>query len=82
LSEDEEAYFDAWLELSRVRPIGFGVAAIPITEIEAWLRLHSIDPWDRSDWYGMIIFLDCAWVARMRKKESDDGKHAAAGDQG
>lgn len=41
--ENVEAWL-AFIDLSRSRPVGFGVGAIPLTEIEAWFRLHARAP--------------------------------------
>lgn len=40
--------WEAFAELSASRPAGFGLAAVPHSEIEAWQRLHRVrlTPWE------------------------------------
>lgn len=48
-------YWEAWQVLSLSRPSGFGVGAIPISEIKAYLELYQVDDLDERIRYVRLI---------------------------
>lgn len=60
-----------------------GIAAIPYSEILAWMNLNSLPAEDRFEYYEMIVFVDLLWVSYATdKREANDREHAASGNQG
>jgi hypothetical protein len=74
LYEDLRCYWNAFIELDETRTVGFAANPISYLEIEAWLRLHSIDDSDERIGYTETIrFLDTHCL-RIAKDKSTDGK--------
>lgn len=74
-----EVYFEdvwnAFNELHRIRPVGFGVSAIPYSDIEAWLNIHDIYEVDeRLYYYSVIIQIDAEFVSWARDREEQKSK--------
>jgi hypothetical protein len=71
----------AFLLVSSCRPQnGFVIARVPLSEIEAVLRLYNVDdPEDREDWLYLITRLDAELVTihqeeADKKAETEKGK--------
>ena len=62
---DGLALWEAFCELASVRPGGMGPGAVPLTEIEAWQRLHGVrlTSWE----LGTLLAMDRAALAQMNK---------------
>lgn len=57
---------DAFITLSPSRPAGFGVSCIPLTELEAYIRLYEVDDIER--FIQLIRAMDGAFVENVNQK--------------
>jgi len=80
LDEENIPYLEAFHVLSRVRPIGFGAAAIPYTDIRAWLEITNVPRYEWGVWFGRIIFIDAIFV-KHHSDNAESVKHTNTSDQ-
>lgn len=79
LYEDLVPFWRAFNELSRTRPVGMGVGAIPMSEILAWLDLHEIGGFeDRIEYARWIGYLDSLFLEYQSKKQQQESTGKAA----
>ncbi len=64
--------------MSQTRPAGFGISAIPVVEIEAWMNIHGIkEPDERIEFYTYIRALDSHLLKHEAdKKGNDNGRRS------
>ena len=61
--------WEAFWRLSRRRPAGFAVGAIPMAEFESYCRTFGIDSVDRREWlFIRLDALDAEYMDHMSKK--------------
>ena len=64
-------FWAAFADLSGSRPVGMAPGAIPLTEVEAWFRLHGVDdPEDREEYLEVIRILDAAYLGSDRERRN------------
>lgn len=64
------SYFNTFSNLSHFRPGGMGPTPIPLTEIEAWFRLHQIDDAEtRLEYLDILIAMDKAFLQYLQDKQ-------------
>jgi hypothetical protein len=62
-------YWKAFQVLSSSRQIGMGIGAIPLTEIEAYMRIYGIeDQEEREDMVYLIGEMDRVFIEYCNKK--------------
>lgn len=62
--------YQAFLQLSRSRPVGFSVGTIPASQIEAWLNIHQVtDLQERADFFVYINAMDSTWLEWYRNEQ-------------
>ncbi len=74
LHEDLAEVWQAFLDLSAGRVVEWTAHPIPVTEIEAVLRLQGVtDTEDRAEWLRLIRAMDQRWLAWARQKNQAPG---------
>ena len=77
LYPDLHPEYRAFLELSSQRPAGFGVGAIPFSEIKAYMEIHGI--FDDSDYKLLFLhrvtFLDSVYLEFHAEKARREAKN-------
>lgn len=73
LDPENAEYLAAFADLSPLRPAGFGVSAIPASEMLAYCRLHGIA--DTEEFFGRIRAADAAFLEWHRAREKDKHGH-------
>jgi hypothetical protein len=69
LESDQIPYWEAFAILSNSRPVGFAVGHIPLTEIEAYMRITCVDDDDeRADLLYFIREMDAEYMSYVEKK--------------
>lgn len=64
----------AFVDLNPRRAVGFGVGAIPASEILAWLEIHQVKDLDtRIELFDMLLVLDDAYL-ELKEKQREAGK--------
>lgn len=62
-------YWEAFYVLTHSRQVGFGIGAIPLSEIDAYLRLYGIDdPEERDELVFFIREMDMEFLAFHNRK--------------
>ena len=80
LYDDLRPLWQAFWQLSRCRPSGWGPSAIPVSEIVAYLDLrHITDPDTRVEWADLIAVMDNEWlrwaVDQQKEAKADHAKN-------
>ena len=65
LDEDNAEYLIAFHQLSPSRPVGFGMGAIPVSEIHAYCDLFDVD--EVETFFYLIRALDAVYLGHMAK---------------
>lgn len=80
-----EAGYPAWqafLDLSERRTVGFGPNPIQTSEVLAWFDLHEIDSAEeRRDYYHLIGVLDHEWLRLAREESERQNRRSSNGDR-
>ena len=66
--------WEAYGDLQRCRPRGFGPAAIPYAEIESYCRLRQLGTEDTEEIVRLIQKMDDCWLEWASKKTPGSGK--------
>lgn len=76
LSVCTKAYYEAFNLLNDARPVSFGgQGAIPLTEIEAYMRVDNITGWDeRFHFMRMIKRMDAAYLKFKQDKQEEQDR--------
>lgn len=69
-----EPYYQAFLELSTCRSVGFGVGPIPWTAIDAYARRSQLFDEDFDYFHGLIKRLDSAYIKYSDEKADQKRK--------
>lgn len=67
-----DAAITAWRQCSRCRPVGFGPAFIPWSEIDAWLRAKGADPETYALLERVLLKLDSDHLAALAARRTLD----------
>jgi len=66
--------WQAFVDLGAARVVEWTAHPIPVTEIEAVLRLQGVtDSEDRAEWLRLIRAMDQRWLAWARQKNQAPG---------
>jgi len=68
LREDLHWIAEAFYRMTSSRQIGFGVGPIPLTEIDAYIRLFGLLDDDIERFYRLITALDAVYVKWTSKR--------------
>ena len=71
LREDLHWIVEAFYRMSGSRQIGFGVGPIPLTEIEAYIRLFGLLDDDIEQFYRLITALDAVYIKKTSKRDKN-----------
>lgn len=78
LDDMERYYWRVFHDLNASRPVGFGAASVPISEILAYCELYGInDINERSDLVYIMAEMNSEFIEHFSKKKAN--KHMAAG---
>jgi hypothetical protein len=67
--EDLQDAWEAFCELHAARGRGFGIEPISASDVQAWLRIHSIPRW-RWQWFWRLIQACDRVVIRQESKHA------------
>lgn len=74
LDADQALAWAAFCTLSRRRPVFFGgLGAIPLTDVEAYCRLHGVTDEEQGELLPLLEVLDCAYMAAAVRKPEEGG---------
>ena len=73
--QDLIPFWDAFNTLTMSRSSGFGVGAIPLSEVKAYLDINEIyDVGDRLEFTRWIRFLDGVYLKLVNNKRENESK--------
>ena len=75
---DLQMVWDAFNDLHRARPVGFGASPIPLSSIMSWLDIHGIGGDSAVEIYELISAMDGVWLNWARNKEKQDADSASS----
>ena len=61
--------WEAWIDLSSCRMVGFGVGPIPWTAMKAWADDKNLNCIERQDLYHLIPSADAIFLAERAKND-------------
>lgn len=71
LREDLHWIVEAFYRLSGSRQIGFGVGPIPLSEIDAYIRLFGLLDDDIDAFFRLITALDAVYIKKQSKRDKN-----------
>lgn len=71
LREDLHWIVEAFYRLSGSRQIGFGTGPIPLSEIDAYIRLFGLLDDDIDAFFRLITALDAVYIKRQNRRDKN-----------